>query len=186
MSTLKTAYQHIVGNALVAILTALLLLMGTQIVLRYFFSSSLIWAEEICRYLLIWASFLAVTLAYERGEIASVTILRDALSRTGGLLLSILANLAGIALLVTLVYYGLVYAQRLGSPPIPGLQFLIGDVMGPGWAAPSMFWVYISLPFGLAIFAVRLAVDIVHYVGLILSGGHAGDLRAIHDQGDIR
>ena len=177
MLTLKSVYERVLGHLLVVMLAALLLLMGTQIVLRYGFSSSLIWAEEICRYLLVWSSFLAVAVAYERGEIASVTMLRDALPRRGGLLLAIVANLLGIVLLGALVYYGYIYAQRLGAPPIPGMRFLMNDLFGPGAASPSMFWVYVALPVGLTLFAVRLAIDVFHYARMMTTGEHAGDLR---------
>lgn len=185
MGTFKTFYHALLGNLVVALLVVLLLLMGTQIVLRYFFSSSLIWAEEVCRYLLVWVSFLAISIAYERGEIASVTMFRDTLSRKGALLLAIFANLAGVALLLTLIYYGVLYAQRLGRPPIPGLQFLISDLFGPGRAAPTMFWIYIALPVGLSLFALRLAIDVVHYARMIGTGESVEDLRARAEQGAV-
>ena len=177
MRTLRRGYDAVMVNLLVAILVLLLALMGTQVVLRYGFSSSLIWAEETCRYLLVWASFLAVTLAYERGEIASVTMLRDALPRRAGLALAMLANLFGIVLLVVLIHYGIQYAQRLGSQPIPGMGFLLRDLFGPDAAIPPIYWVYIALPVGLGMFAIRLAVDILLYARMMRDGGTASDLR---------
>lgn len=172
--------RHAIAVLLGAIIAVLLAIMTLQIAFRYGFNSSLIWAEEICRHLLIWASFLAAFAAYERGEIAAVTMLRDALPNRAGLALAILANLLALALLVFLVIYGLSYAERIGSQPIPALRFIFND-LGAGWAVPSMFWIYAALPVGMAILAVRLLVDVIHYALLFRSGGHAADLRARPD-----
>lgn len=177
MSRLKRGYVAVLRFAITAMLMALLLIMGVQIVLRYGFSSSLIWAEESCRYLLIWISFLAVSLSYERGEIASVNMLRDALPRRAGLFLSMLSNALGVVLLAVLVLYGFRYAQRLGAAPIPAMHFLFGDLFGPDAPVPGMFWVYLALPVGMGMLAVRLLVDVVLYARMLSTGEHARDLR---------
>lgn len=182
MIALRHFFDAVISRTLIWMLITLLAVMTVQIVLRYGFSSSLIWAEEVCRYLLIWVSFLAAMLAYERGEIASVPMLREALPRRAGLALAMLANACGIILLTVLVWYGLVYAGRMGSSPIPAMKFLLGDLFGPDFPAPTMYWVYIALPVGLALFALRLATDIVLYARMMATGEHAADLR---DAGEI-
>ena len=163
-----------------AIIAALLAIMVLQIVFRYGFNSSLIWAEEVCRYLLIWVSFLAAFAAYEKGEIASVTFVRDLLPRKAGLALAMVCNLLGLVLLGVLVIYGLRYADRVGSQPIPALGFLLTDVFGAGAGAraPATFWVYVALPVGMALLAIRLLADMVQYGLMFSSGGAAGDLRS--------
>lgn len=182
MIALRRFFDAAVSRILIAMLIVLLGVMTAQIVLRYGFASSFIWAEEVCRYLLVWVSFLAAMLAYERGEIASVPMLRDALPRKAGLVLAIAANLAGIILLSVLVWYGLVYAGRLGASPIPAMKFLMADLFGPQFPVPTMYWVYVALPVGLALFAFRLATDIVLYIRMMSTGGWARDLR---DAGEI-
>jgi len=177
MLALRRYLDLALSTILIWMLIVLLTVMTLQIVLRYGFSMSLIWAEEVCRYLLVWVSFLAAVLAYERGEIASVPMLRDALPPRPGLALAILANLLGIVLLSVLVYYGFVYASRLGSSPIPAMKFLLGDLFGPDFPVPTVFWVYVALPVGLALFALRLAMDIVLYARMFGTGERASDLR---------
>ncbi|WP_187968918.1 TRAP transporter small permease [Aquibium microcysteis] len=177
MLALRRAFDAVVSRVVVWMLIVLLAVMTTQVVLRYGFSASLIWAEETSRYLLIWVSFLSVVLAYERGEIASVPMLRDALPRRAGLVLAMIANVCGIVLLAVLVWYGLVYANRLGSAPIPAMKFLLGDLFGPAFPTPTMYWVYVALPIGLTILALRLAVDVILYGRMIGTGEYAADLR---------
>jgi len=170
--------RYVLSTVIGVIIAALLAIMVLQIVFRYGFNSSLIWAEEICRYLLIWVSFLAAFSAYERGEVASVTMLRDMLPRRAGLAVALMCNAIGLALLGVLTVYGMSYAQRIGSQPIPALGFLLDDLFGGQAAVPSMFWVYLALPVGMALLAVRLLADMVHYVVMLGSGGHAAGLRA--------
>ncbi|MGC4026902.1 MAG: TRAP transporter small permease subunit [Mesorhizobium sp.] len=179
MAGFRRIYDRIISTVLVWMLMLLLAIMSLQIILRYVFGASLIWAEESCRYLLIWVSFLAVTLAYERGEVAMVPMLRDALSRSAGLALAMLSNVLALILLAVLIYYGVIYAERLGSSPIPALQFLFGDLFGPHFPVPTMFWVYIALPIGLLMFAIRLLVDIGLYARMMNTGQRAADLRHI-------
>ena len=57
-------YVPVIKALTVAMIATLLGLMIVEVVMRYVFLSSLIWAEEACRYLLIWSSFLAAVLAY--------------------------------------------------------------------------------------------------------------------------
>lgn len=179
MRTLRSTYDLIVSNILVGMLILLLAVISLQVGLRYGLSISLIWAEEICRYLLVWMSFLAV--AYERGEVASVPILRDALPPRAGPARAIFANLCGVALLVVLVRQGITYAQRMGGGPIPAMTFVLA---GTGMAVPRMVRVYAALPVGLTFLAIRLLVDVLLYARMMaVPGARAADLRAAGGKG---
>lgn len=180
MSRFAQIYTTALKWILVSLLACLLAIMGAQIVFRYGLNSSLIWAEESCRYLLIWASFIGIALAYERGEIAAVELLRDVLSRKAGLALSIIVNLAGAGLCAVLVYYGLRYASLAGTQPVPALRFIFTDLFGSEAGAPAMFWVYLALPVGMALLGLRLLVDVVAYARMFRTGDHARDLRGTH------
>lgn len=166
----------------VALIATLLIVMCLQIVFRYGFNASLIWAEELCRYLLIWASFLGCAAAYERGEIAAVTILRDAAPGRIGLAIAILGNLLILGLLGTLVVYGLTYAERIGSQPVPALRFLLDDLAGAGDSAPAMYWVYLALPIGMGMLGLVVLAETVRAALLFVRGGSLADLGA-HDGG---
>jgi len=180
----RRVYHGAMRAFLVALIAVLLAVMGLQIVMRYSFNASLIWAEEVCRYLLIWVSLLAGVFAYERGKLAAMTLLRDSLPRRPALLLALLANLVSAALCLLLVRYGLRFAEMVGSQPIPAFRFLFEDTLG--WSAdmvPRVFWVYAALPLGMALLAVRLLVDAWHYVVLLRSGGSVDDLRPLAPEG---
>ncbi|MEZ5880997.1 MAG: TRAP transporter small permease [Nitratireductor sp.] len=166
-------YVPVIKALTVAMIATLLGLMIVEVVMRYVFLSSLIWAEEACRYLLIWSSFLAAVLAYERGELANVELFRQRLPGKARLMATILANALCVAFLAVLVWYGSVFAARVGGQPIPAMRFLLGDLFGPEFPVPRMFWVYVSLPLGMALLAIRMSVDLVGNVNLLLRGGDA-------------
>ncbi|MCB1421898.1 MAG: TRAP transporter small permease [Nitratireductor sp.] len=167
-------YVPVIKALTVAMIATLLGLMIVEVVMRYVFLSSLIWAEEACRYLLIWSSFLAAVLAYERGELANVELFRQRLPEKARLMVMIAGNALCIAFLAVLVWYGSIFASRVGGQPIPAMRFLLGDLFGPDFPLPSMFWVYISLPLGMALLAIRMSVDLVRTATLLLKGGETG------------
>ena len=179
LETVVDAYKKGMAALLILMVATLLAVMGFQIVLRYFFNSSLIWAEEVCRYLLIWVSFLAASIAYERGEVAAFTLLRGALPDRLGVYLAILCNLCAALLCGVLVVYGLRFAEMVGSQPIPALRFLFEDTLK--WSqesVPSVYWVYFSLPLGIGLLGLRFVIDIFHYIAILKRGGKADDLRS--------
>lgn len=171
--------------ALVSLVAALLVLMTVQVVMRYGFNSSLLWAEEICRYMLIWLSFLAAVLAFERGEIAALTFLSQRLARVPALLLASFCTLLSLALCLLLVWYGWIFAERAGGSVIPAMRILLEGVFGPqAPTAPGIFWVYVSLPVGMALMALRLFADLALCVAAIPGGRSLAEVLN-RDQGEF-
>lgn len=171
LRSLELFFRRGLRALLIMIVTALLALMTMQIVLRYGFNSSLLWAEEACRYLLIWLSFLAVVFALERGEVASLSFLGASLPRVPALLLAAAAAFASAILCILLARYGWSYAEIAGRQPIPALRFLLEDLFGASAPkAPKTFWVYVAVPAGMTLLAVRLVANTVLYLRAIPAG----------------
>ncbi|MAY61905.1 MAG: hypothetical protein CML29_06815 [Rhizobiales bacterium] len=183
LKSLELFLRQALRATLIAIVAALLALMTVQIVLRYGFNSSLLWAEEACRYLLIWLSFLAVVLALERGEVASLSFLGASLPRVPALLVAALAALASAILCLLLARYGWTYAELAGREPIPALRFLLEDLFGASApTAPRTFWVYVAIPAGMALLAVRLIANTVLYLRAIPAGTEVFDVLEQHPE----
>ncbi|PWV95768.1 TRAP-type C4-dicarboxylate transport system permease small subunit [Hoeflea marina] len=176
-----TLFHRVFRTGLQAVLAALMIgllaVMSAQIIWRYGLNSSLLWSEELCRYMLIWVSFLAVIFAYERGEIAALSFLSTSLPRVGALVLAIVGGLFAVVLCFTLVYYGYIYAGLAGGQPIPALRFIYEDIFGPSApVAPSVFWVYFALPLGMGLLGLRILIDIGLYGRAIVRGETLGDV----------
>src|SRR6187200_260421 len=56
----RNAMRLFAGTSMLAIVV----IMIVQVFARYVLNASLIWAEELCRYVLIWQSFLLIGIAY--------------------------------------------------------------------------------------------------------------------------
>ncbi|MEM9473162.1 MAG: TRAP transporter small permease [Pseudomonadota bacterium] len=162
LDRLQTLWQELLKTLLVVMVGLLLAIMMAQVVMRYGFNNSLIWAEEICRYLLIWMSMLALMFAYERGEIASVRIALYALPRRAGFVVAVVGNILAAGLCFLLVYYGFKYASIAGSQPVPALRFIFSDLFGEAAVpVPAMFWVYAVLPVGMGLLGVRIVSEAI-------------------------
>ena len=176
-----TLFHRVLRTGLQAVLAALMIglltVMSAQIIWRYGLNSSLLWSEELCRYMLIWIAFLAAIFSYERGEIAALSILSSALPRVGALILAIVGGALSATLCFTLVFYGYRYAQLAGGQPIPAIRFIYEDIYGPAAPqAPRVFWVYFALPLGMGLLGLRILIDIVLYGRAIASGESLDEL----------
>jgi TRAP-type C4-dicarboxylate transport system permease small subunit len=167
LRTIRSAF----AGTLVFIIGVLLTLMTLQIIMRYGFNSSLLWAEEMCRYMLIWLAFLGVAMSYERGEVAALTFISNSLSRRPALILAMVTAGLSLMLCLLLVWYGWHFANLAGSSRIPAMRFILDDIFGADAPdAPTIFWIYVALPFGLALVALRLGADIVLCGRALFSG----------------
>jgi TRAP-type C4-dicarboxylate transport system permease small subunit len=158
---MQNLYRSTLQGMLISMVGALLVLMTTQIVMRYGFNSSLLWAEEMCRYMLIWLSFLGIVMSYERGEVAALTFISNALPRRGALVLAIFTTFLSLGMCLLLVWYGWRFANITGGSQVPAMRFILGDIFGDNAPeAPKVFWIYIALPVGVGLLALRLSADI--------------------------
>ena len=131
-----------------------------QVFYRYFLSDSLIWAEEVCRALLIWNCFLFAGIAFERGEMAFIGAAVRAMPPPLRVVAQLTGCVAAIALLLALVYFGWRYAVQNWVQVAPGLSIFREVITGDDRPV-SIFWVYLAVPIGLAILAVHLAITAV-------------------------
>ena len=166
------AYRLLVTVVLGTVVALLFAIMCLEVVFRYGFNSSLVWSEETCRYLLVWLTFLACGPAWSRGQVTAVRLLDPVLPPRAAGLVMLAANLAALFLLAVLVRYGWRYAVFGGNQPMPAADFIWLDVFGgTGSLGISMFWVYVAVPAGCALFAAHVAVGTVPVLAAGARGG---------------
>lgn len=171
------AMRFLAGTSMLTIVV----IMTAQVVARYLFNASLIWAEELCRVLLVWQTFLFVGLAYRRGELVAVDVLPELLTPKLRLALKILVSIPVLAFLWLMAVNGYDYASRFQNQVIPAVDFIWMSVVGEGLGV-SVFWVYVSVCIGSALLSLHVLASIV---------GDALDLRdgraapsTLHRQGE--
>ncbi|MGD9808763.1 MAG: TRAP transporter small permease [Deferribacterales bacterium] len=66
MKILHYLDEHFEEAVLVVLLSAMSIIIGVQIFMRYVVQESLTWSEELARYLFIWVSYIGVSYAVKR------------------------------------------------------------------------------------------------------------------------
>jgi TRAP-type C4-dicarboxylate transport system permease small subunit len=152
-------FKTMVGfaGASMAIIVTIMLV---QIVARYGFNASLIWAEELCRYILVWQTFLLIGIAYNRGELAILDLLSGRVSDRTRLAVRVLVSIPVGIFLFMLIKTGLVHANRYQSQTIPAIDFIWTSLTGKP-AGLTVFWIYISVPIGCTILMLHLVFGII-------------------------
>ncbi len=135
------------------IVSGMVLITTLQVICRVFFTA-LTWSEELSRYLLVWGTFFAATLAYKRGSHIAITFVVESLPRKMQPYLTILTYLLSLAFFMTAAVYGwqMIKMQIFQISPAIGLP---------------MQFVYLSIPASLIIMVLHAISGIVKQIGQI-------------------
>ncbi|MFV0491395.1 MAG: TRAP transporter small permease [Pseudorhodobacter sp.] len=168
MSLLRSIEANLERFLLASILFALVAILAAQVVFRYLLGTPLVWSEELARYLLVWCTFIGVSLAVREGRNISVDLLPVLAGKRWLRAFGILA-LAGSALFFAfMVWYSVPLTQRIAR---------IGQT-SPGLGI-QMWIIYAAVPVGMGLALLR-AIQAMWQVarggpvpGLDLSDDHA-------------
>jgi C4-dicarboxylate transporter DctQ subunit len=129
-------------------------IMMAQVVLRYFFSAPLFWAEEISVQLLVFASVFGLSLLTRRGDLVSIDFLPRALAPRAR---HALQAALGVVLLAMLVFVALLAWGWIGRAEVR--IELSATTQLPRWYS------YAVLPVGLACMALHQAAAVLRHLG---------------------
>jgi TRAP-type C4-dicarboxylate transport system permease small subunit len=152
----RNAMRFVAGTSMLAIVV----IMIVQVFARYVLNASLIWAEELCRYILVWQSFLLIGVAYHQGELIVLDVLSTRVSPTVRFLIRLLVAIPVCYFLYLMVRHGLVNAGRFKAQTIPAIDFIWTSLVGRPAHVP-IFWVYVSVPVGCAILLIHILAGLV-------------------------
>ena len=133
--------DRVVVSLVFLLLIGMVVVTTLQVVCRVFFSA-LTWSEELSRYLLVWSTFFASTMAYKRGNHIAVTFFIEALPKRLSAGFSVLSYLLSMVFFLFVAYY----AWQMISMQV----FQISPAM-----SLSMRYVYISLPISMLIMVIH-------------------------------
>jgi len=126
----KTVYYTLVVMMIVMTVTVIV-----QVFLRYVFSFSLSWSEEVARYLMIWVAFLGGSLALKKGLHIGVEVLLVRIGSRTRRWVSILSKMFVLIFLIYLTIGGIKITWAVRDQSSPALLF-------------SMAYAYLSAPVG--------------------------------------
>ncbi|HEX6723437.1 MAG TPA: TRAP transporter small permease [Burkholderiaceae bacterium] len=136
---------------LIALMAAMALLVFANVVGRYVFNHSFVWAEELSRYMMVWVGFLGAGLVLRVGAHIAVDVFQDLLPRRAAQVLRV-AVVAVLAIaLLAMLWLGGQYVQFAWGQETPVLNWNFGLV-------------YLAIPFGALLMLVYLGFIAVPYV----------------------
>ncbi|ASM75128.1 tripartite ATP-independent periplasmic transporter, DctQ component (plasmid) [Pseudosulfitobacter pseudonitzschiae] len=171
VSAYITTLRFVAGTSMAIIV----LVMIAQVWSRYVMGGSLIWAEELCRYLLMWQTFLVLGLAYSKGEFVAIDFLPSHLSARGKWVLKAICAIPIIVFLALITMYGAEYASRFSNQTIPALDFIWGSLFGHPLGL-HIGYIYISVSVGCALMILHVAADVVTSFGPQMRSAHQNGL----------
>ena len=120
----------------VGLLTSALILF-INVVLRYFFQSGIVWAEEFTRYSIIWITFVGGSVAVRYGAHLAVSALLEVVNEKNKKLLTAIAYIVSIIFTVFLFIYG---TQNT-------LAIKATKQLTPSMEIPA-YWINLAIPVG--------------------------------------
>jgi TRAP-type C4-dicarboxylate transport system permease small subunit len=136
--------------ALIAILAAMAAMVFVNVVLRFTSDRSLLWVEEVSRYLMIWLTFLGGGPVLRYGGHLGIETLQEAWPRyAAAIRAAVFAILLGF--FAFMVWVGLRYAAFAWEQTTPVMQIPIGVV-------------YLAIPIGFALMIAHLLLMAGPYV----------------------
>ncbi|GAB5376448.1 MAG: hypothetical protein AcusKO_29100 [Acuticoccus sp.] len=144
MTVLRFLEANLERYLLAAILLALVVILAMQVFARYVVGAPLVWSEELARYLLIWCTFIGVSLAVREGRNISVDLVPTIFGRRSLKGFALLALVGSLVFFVIIVWYSIPLTQRIAK---------IGQ-RSPGLGI-EMWTVYAAAPVGFSLAALR-------------------------------
>jgi TRAP-type C4-dicarboxylate transport system permease small subunit len=136
--------------AVIAMLAAMAAMVFTNVALRLLTDQSILWVEEVSRYLMIWLTFLGSGMVLRYGAHVAIETLAQSLPGAAAAIRgAVLAVL--FAFFAVMVWLGARYAMLTWDQTTPVLGIPIGAV-------------YLAMPIGFALMIVHLALMGAGYV----------------------
>lgn len=143
-------YNVIQGIA-ITLLAALVTLFFAQAMLRFCFNTALPWAEELCRYLMFWSTFLEGGIGISKGVHVGFDLVVSHVKGVASDVLYVLSNLIVLGLSYRMIVDGISLVRQTAHQYSPSMGF-------------SMSYVYTSILVGGILLAIFCVVDILKRV----------------------
>jgi TRAP-type C4-dicarboxylate transport system permease small subunit len=148
MATLKKVLDTFLVWAVCMLTVVLLAVMSAQVLWRYVFNDPIYWSEELARYLFVWLTFLAASMAFRDHKHMAVDLIQPLLGPTAlrwqhAIITGILAVFFIIVLVVAPEILSITLDQPSAALNIP------------------IALLYLSFPFSIFIMLLYLVMDLV-------------------------
>lgn len=126
----------------------------TNVVARYVFDASLVWATELTIFLFLWSIFFAAAYCFKKDAHIAVTVVLDIVPTKIAKPMLLISHIITFFFLVAVSYYGYEYLLLVADIDERSIDL---------WDMP-MWIVYLVIPVSFAFGAYRVAEKIVHII----------------------
>ena len=152
---------RLVESLVILVAATIVAIVTTEVTLRYLFSHSMIFTEELSRYLMVWIVFLGSALAIRDGSHIRIQILVNRL----GPRLQQIVKLAAYALIIAFLIFITVEGLKILPRQLQQMCITI-DI--------SLFYFYLAIPVG----SILMIIFLLPVIGQALVGkSQAGNKR---------
>ncbi len=97
--------DSVISKFVLLLLLGMFVVINLQIISREFFTA-FSWTEELSRYLLIWVSLFAATIAYRKGAHIAITFVVKSFRKKQRQIIKFIMDLFSATFFITMIYYG--------------------------------------------------------------------------------
>ena len=126
----------------------------TNVVARYAFDASLVWATELTVFLFLWSAFFAAAYCFKKDAHIAVTIVLDIVPSKIAKPMLLISHLVSFVFLSAVAYFGYEYLLLVHEIDERSIDL---------WDMP-MWIVYLVIPVAFAFAAYRVGEKIVHII----------------------
>lgn len=140
--------NYIEPTIMAVLLAVIVILIGINVVMRYIFSASLAWSDELARYCFIYLVFAGVGYAIKKESTIKINILETSVPKIASLLVTIqdLVYLLFLGYMIkpacSIVAYFGSHPQKSASLQMPMQYLYVSCAIGFGWAIFRMLQKY--------------------------------------------
>jgi TRAP-type transport system small permease protein len=156
---LKSLLDWLCRVVMLVIMLSMAAIVGSisaQVFWRYVLNDSLVWPEEVSRYVFIWACCLGMSVGVRRGDLIAIDVLWVGRPKRVRLIVAIVARLLAVPLLVVFIWQGWVLMEVVVGQLTASTRVPVG-------------WVYLALPVSCILALLFLLEVLASDIGELLS-----------------
>ena len=142
------AVEKVIRILMFVTVAVMVVAMVYQVILRYIFSASNSWSEELCRYLFIYSVMFGAAIAVRRNSHLQIDVLTGMMNEKTKKIITIVATCAGIVFLGYLFVYSIDLCKT-------GVK-----TMSAGLPGVNMAMAYASMPIGIVLM-VLCSIEVI-------------------------
>lgn len=147
---------RVISTALVGLITAVVC---AGVFWRYVLNSSLSWSDELAKFLMVWLGFVGSPIAMRMGHHVAIALFPNLFSpRLRNLIMCLLTSLV-VCFCSVLAYFSFLFALNGWNQVAVSIDNL------------SLFWIFISVPMGMALIVLVGLQQIFEYIADFISPG---------------